>query len=62
MRIRVAVTVIVDPKDWANDYSMTDTSLKAVRADVRSYVELAVRGSFAAEQGLLAIADPELLG
>ena len=62
MRVRVVVTVEVDPKEWAHEYSMVESVLspalrnRAVREDVRAYVEQNTSESYAAQSGLLTVA------
>lgn len=51
MRVRLTVTVEVDPAEWAAEYG-TDSSAKAVREDVRTYFHTHLNGADAAFSGL----------
>jgi hypothetical protein len=55
MKVRVEITVEVDPKEWAEEYSMTDASAKAVREDVRGYVLEGVVSTYAGMTRMLKV-------
>lgn len=55
MKVRVVITVEVDPEEWAREYSMVETDLKTVREDVHEYVKSQPQYSYAGESGLLKV-------
>jgi hypothetical protein len=51
MIVKVELSVLVDPDEWAEAYSLADDSAATVAADVQSWVERAVSNH---PEGLLA--------
>jgi hypothetical protein len=51
MIVKVELSVLVDPEEWAEAYGMTEDSTAAVAADVQAWVERAVSNH---PEGLLA--------
>lgn len=54
MKVRMQIYVEVDPKEWDDDFGCGSAVTK-VDADVRQYVENALRWTYAGENGLMTI-------
>lgn len=55
MKVRLNVTVEVDPKEWAQEYCMDPRDETGIRNDVQTYCENLISGSAAGQMRLLAV-------
>lgn len=53
MKIRIEMTVEVDPQAWELTYGIPADDTKQLRADVKSYLLWQVHGSAAANEGAI---------
>ncbi len=53
MKVRVTITVEVDPEIWTLEYGVNSTA--EIRDDVKTYVVVAVRDSAASEVGAFEV-------